>query len=83
MLKGTGVKAFLFGSRSRGDTKRFSDIDIALSAGNESVPGSLMALLSEAFEVGRIPFHVDLIDLFHAGPELKEAVKREGTEWTD
>lgn len=82
-LKGTGVKALLFGSRARGDANGFSDIDIALSAGKNPVPRKLVALLSEAFEVSRIPFNVDLVDLYHAGPELKQAVEREGTEWTD
>jgi predicted nucleotidyltransferase len=81
-LKGTGVKALLFGSRARGDAKGFSDIDIALSAGDHPVPGSLVALLSEAFEASRIPYNVDLVDLYNAGPELKQAVEREGTQWT-
>ena len=83
LLRGTGVKAFLFGSRARGEVRGFSDIDIALSAGNHPVSGNLSAVLSEAFEVSRIPFPVDLIDLYHAGPELKQAVEQEGTEWTD
>lgn len=82
-LKGTGVKARLFGSRARGDARGFSDIDIALSAAGGPVPRKLVALLSEAFEVSRIPFNVDLVDLYDAGQELKQAVEREGTEWID
>ena len=83
MVKGTGVKALLFGSRARGDSKGFSDIDIALSAGDRPVPGSLMALLSEGFEASRIPYDVDLVDLYFAGPELSRAIEQEGTAWTD
>jgi predicted nucleotidyltransferase len=83
LLRGSGVKAFLYGSRARGDAKGFSDIDIALSAGNRPVPGSLLALLSEALEASRIPFRVDLIDLFDAGPGLRQAIEREGIAWTE
>jgi len=82
-LKGTGIRVFLFGSRARGKAKRSSDIDIALSSATGSVPGTLTALLSEAFENSRIPYHVDIVDLDYAGLELKQAIEKEGVEWTD
>jgi len=82
-LAGTGVKALLFGSRARGVVEGFSDIDIALSSGPHPVPGSLVALLSEAFEASRIPFTVDLVDLHDAGPELRRVVEQEGIAWTE
>ncbi|MGA9751820.1 MAG: nucleotidyltransferase domain-containing protein [Acidobacteriota bacterium] len=82
-LTGTGVRATLYGSRARGEPRSFSDIDLALSAGDRPVPGSLMARLSEAFEESRIPFRIDLLDLSSAGPALREAIEREGIPWTD
>jgi predicted nucleotidyltransferase len=82
LLAGTGVRAILYGSRARGEGRSFSDIDLALSAGDRAVPGSLIARLSEAFEESRIPFRVDLLDLFSASPALKEAITREGIPWT-
>ncbi len=83
LLGGSGIRASLFGSRARGDAKRFSDIDIAVSAGAKPVPGNLMALLSEAFELSRIPFFVDLVDTYHAAQALKAAVEQEGIQWTE
>lgn len=81
-VAGKGVRAFLFGSRADGSAKPFSDLDIALSAGESPVLGGLMARLSEAFEDSRIPFDVDLVDLYYATPGFKRAIEEEGTEWT-
>ena len=83
LLSGSGVKAFLFGSRARGDAGRFSDIDIAVNAGAKPVSGNLMALLSEAFELSRIPFFVDLVDTYRASPAVKLAIAEEGIQWTE
>lgn len=83
ILGGTGVRAILYGSRARGEARRFSDIDLALSAGDRPVPGRLIVQLSEAFEESRNPFKVDLLDLFLADGALREAIEREGVPWTD
>ncbi len=82
-LQGTGVCARLYGSRARGNARRFSDIDIALSAGDRPVPAAVLAALAESLEESRIPFHVDIVDLYHAGKALAEIVEREGIAWTD
>lgn len=55
-LQGTGVCAHLYGSRARGNARRFSDIDIALSAGNRPVPAAVLAALAESLEESRIPY---------------------------
>ena len=83
ILAGTGVRAILYGSRARGRARRFSDIDLALSAGDRPVPGRLIVQLSEAFEESRNPFKVDLLDLYSAGGALRETIEREGIPWTD
>lgn len=81
LAAGMGLRVFLFGSRARGNARPFSDLDIALSAGDSPVPGGLTAQLSELFENSRIPFDVDLVDLHYAPPALRRAIEEEGTEW--
>ena len=83
-VRDTGIAVYLFGSRARGTARRFADIDIAiaLAAGDRPVPRDLLALLREQFEESRIPYRVDLVDLYHADPSLRGEVAREGVQWT-
>ncbi len=81
-VRDTGIAVYLFGSRARGAARRFADIDIALAAGDRPVPRDLLALLREQFEESRIPYRVDLVDLYHADPSLRDEVAREGVRWT-
>jgi uncharacterized protein len=74
LAAGTGLRAFLFGSRARGNARPFADLDIALSAWDSPVPGGLMARLSELFRDSRIPFDMDLVDLYYATPDFRRAI---------
>lgn len=69
-------KLILFGSRARGDYKKTSDIDFAVSGGN--IVGFSIALEEEAntllsFDVVNIDQKVDT--------ELLDSIKREGIIW--
>jgi predicted nucleotidyltransferase len=77
-LAGRPIRVTLFGSRARGDARRFADIDVALDAGDVPVPMEVMVALREAVEQSRIPYRVDLRD---AGAELRAAVAEEGQIW--
>lgn len=80
-LADTHIKAWLFGSRARGDHRPFSDIDIALQAPDGAIPREHLAALREAFEESCIPYRVDLVDLAQADEHLLDAVRSEGIPW--
>jgi uncharacterized protein len=74
------VDLYLFGSRSRGEARTASDIDLALDPLGE-VPLTVFARLEEEFEESTVPVDVDLVDLRAAGDVLRGKVKREGVRW--
>lgn len=80
LLDRTNARLLLFGSRARGDARRTSDIDLALSAA-EPIPAEEMARLREALEESRVPFRVDLVDCASIPLSLRQAIEREGVAW--
>ncbi len=70
----------LFGSRARGDARRWSDIDLAVAPKGELPPG-LLAEMREAFEESNMLLNVDLVVLRESNSALREAVAREGVQW--
>lgn len=51
----------VFGSRSQGVAKPFSDLDLAIM-GDHPVPLSVRAELAHAFDESLLPFKVDVVD---------------------
>lgn len=49
---------FLFGSRARGQPKRFSDLDIFSP---DTVPRAVVAEIRESFDNSDLPFKVDIV----------------------
>ena len=82
VLKGRGIKIWLFGSRAKGNSRNFSDIDIALDAAGP-VPPDLMARLTYLLEESHIPFKVDIVDMNDASDAVRENIRKEGKLWTD
>lgn len=72
----------LFGSRARGDARRWLDIDIAVAPKGE-LPVGLLAELREALEQSSLLLDVDVVDLLEADEKVREAVRREGIPWND
>ena len=71
-------RIYLFGSRARGDTTPYSDVDVAIDA-----PAPLHGRLSRIrweLEASNLPFKVDLVDLSEAA-YLKKIVEKEGVAW--
>lgn len=64
-------KVFIFGSRSTGRAKKYSDFDIGI-IGKKSVPWRILSLIEEAFEESDLPYKVDIVDFFLASQGFRE-----------
>lgn len=76
------ARLWLFGSRARGDARRWSDIDIAVEPLQPLRPG-LLSELREALAESSLLLDVDLVDLSTADATLDASVRHEGIAWTD
>lgn len=54
-------KVWVFGSRAKGNAKKFSDLDLVIDAG-KSLPGQTMTNLAFDFEESDLPYRVDIVD---------------------
>ena len=77
-FKDKGVKIYLFGSRARGESSRFSDIDIGLLSDKDLSKD--LVILRELIEESNIPYKVDIVVL-STNKELLERVMKEGKRW--
>jgi predicted nucleotidyltransferase len=57
-----GATLWIFGSRVRGDYKKFSDIDILYDT-NNIFPTGAISKIKEDLEESRLPYKVDLVDV--------------------
>ena len=56
-----GTRVYAFGSRIRGTTKRWADLDLSLE-GDRPLDFGVIGELREAFDESLLPWKVDLID---------------------
>lgn len=70
-------RVWLFGSRSRGDARDDSDIDLAFE--HDSRPEEWADFVNSALDQAPVLLDLDLVDLRRADPELRERILREGT----
>ncbi|MEK7611679.1 MAG: nucleotidyltransferase domain-containing protein [Patescibacteria group bacterium] len=80
-LPSEGYQAFLFGSRSDGTAKAWSDWDIGL-LGPEPVPAKLLAEIEEELEDSEIPFLVEVVDLVETSPKFRAMALKKAELWT-
>jgi type I restriction enzyme S subunit len=57
-----GSKAWVFGSRATGRARQYSDLDLAIDAG-QPLTLDQSASLAEAFGDSDLPYRVDVVDL--------------------
>lgn len=69
-----GVSLFVFGSRARGDYKKFSDLDILVEG---VVPESLLSRIRESLEESSLPFRVDIVCLHDLADSYRAGVLRD------
>jgi uncharacterized protein len=79
-LAGHNVHVWLFGSRARGDSRTWSDIDVAIQA-DPALPAGVLPTLREALEESNCLLNVDVVDWNDADTALRESITREGIEW--
>ena len=80
-LAGRDVRVRLFGSRARGDSRTWSDIDVAVQA-NPALPAGVLSALREALEDSSCLLNVDVVDWNDADAALRESITHEGIEWS-
>jgi predicted nucleotidyltransferase len=64
-----------FGSRVEGKSSRYSDLDLALLAGDELTDHSLETL-KDAFAESELPFQVDVLDWHRLADGFREIIEK-------
>lgn len=75
-LKSNHARVWIFGSRARGNYKKFSDIDI-LYEFTQSPTVNLIGSIEENLENSRLPIKVDLVQRKDVAESYKEQIERE------
>jgi predicted nucleotidyltransferase len=70
------AKAWVFGSRANGRTRRYSDLDLAIDAGRKLTLDEL-AEMAEAFSDSDLPYRVDLVDWHAIGDRWRQIIMAE------
>ena len=68
----TDQKVYVFGSRSTGKFKQYSDLDLAIDGNLDNV--NISALKNELFE-SYIPIDVDIVDVNKISKEFLDVIK--------
>jgi len=71
-----GYEVWAFGSRARGQAKRYSDLDLAV-VGAEPLPLSVRTALNEAFSESDLPWRVDVVDWTTTSPSFQAIIARD------
>lgn len=71
-----GSKVFVFGSRARGDFKRYSDLDLAIQLSNPAKAKTWQEV-QEQFSESRIPIKIDLVELDKIDPDFRQSIDPE------
>jgi type I restriction enzyme S subunit len=58
----SSVNVWVFGSRTTGKAKKYSDLDLAIDFNSQRLSMSLLADLSHDFEESSLPYKVDILD---------------------
>jgi len=81
LLEDQPARVYLFGSWSRGEACRTSDIDVAILP-SAPLPAGLLPEIEEALENSLSLYPVDLVDLTTASDHFRGRVLAEGPAWT-
>ena len=65
---------YAYGSRVKGNPKRFSDLDLCFT---DPIPWNIQSHIDEDFEESDLPFKVDVIDWNLMGPEFQDLIRKD------
>ena len=74
-LVGAGAKVWCFGSRARGDHKKFSDIDLMVESERDLTV--LVGKVREAIIESNFPYKVDLVELKYFAKQYRNSFDSE------
>jgi predicted nucleotidyltransferase len=72
-----GSQVWAFGSRVRGNAKKYSDLDLAIDYNGNELPLSVMAQISYDFEESDLPFKIDIVDWNTMSSQFKQNIQKE------
>ena len=69
------AKFYIFGSRAKGNHKEYSDIDIAVKLGKETLSADVLGKILIEFSDSTLPYEVDIVDLNAIDDKFKNLIK--------
>ncbi len=73
----TEVSVYVFGSRSKGASRRCSDLDLAIETSGEKMLYSTLIKIKNDFEESCLPYTVDIVDLNDIDENFKNLIKKD------
>jgi len=73
-LEGTNSKVYVFGSRTKGTARKFSDLDLAIDFNGQKMPREIKSELENFFEASFISMKVDIVDLNNISENFKKII---------
>lgn len=74
------TRYYIFGSRAKGNYKKFSDVDIAILSDDSKLDGLLLNELVNKFAESLFPYEVDIIDLNAVSQTFKSIISKDLVE---
>jgi len=62
-ISNPAAEFYIFGSRSKGTYKKYSDVDIAINDANLKISTLIINKIKAEFENSTFPYEVDIVDL--------------------
>jgi type I restriction enzyme S subunit len=75
----TDQDVYVFGSRARGDHRKTSDLDLAIS-GDQALSMAARSNLEFSFSESDLPFRVDIVDLLTADESFKKIIQADAIQ---
>jgi len=76
------AKIYLYGSYAKGEARPYSDIDLALDAG-ERITGGRIDEAKSMLRESNIFYSIDLVDVWGIPQHMRDEIKKEWILWKD